>query len=96
MPKIYAPSMHADVQVDAGMNPVATSSAPAVACLPADVKLSGVKNLTPADAPPAVRLPADLEKVVASWSTLPEHIRAAVLALIGVAGAPRRRAKDAI
>jgi hypothetical protein len=89
MLKKCAWGVHADVPVDAGLSPVATSSAPAAVRVPADVKLSGVENSTPADAPPAVRLPADLEKVVASWSTLPEHIRAAVLALIGVAGAPR-------
>jgi hypothetical protein len=34
----------------------------------------------------ALRLPADLAKVVAAWDTLPEHIKAAVLALVGAAG----------
>jgi hypothetical protein len=39
--------------------------------------------------PAAVSLPADLEKVVASWSTLPEHIKAAILALVNVADLAR-------
>jgi hypothetical protein len=41
----------------------------------------------PETAPVAACLPADLEKIVASWATLPEHIRAAMLALVGVASA---------
>jgi hypothetical protein len=43
----------------------------------------------PETAPAAASLPANLEKVVASWETLPEHIKAAVLALVNVADPAR-------
>jgi hypothetical protein len=35
---------------------------------------------------PLTDLPADLARVVEAWSALPEHIKAAVLALIGAVG----------
>lgn len=31
-------------------------------------------------------LPVDLRNIVSAWSTLPEHIKAAIKALIGAAG----------
>jgi hypothetical protein len=33
--------------------------------------------------PPAGEIPADLKKLLDAWPTLPEHIRAAILALVG-------------
>jgi len=34
-------------------------------------------------APSAVEIPADLQNLLNAWPTLPEHIRAAIIALVG-------------
>jgi len=34
-------------------------------------------------APSAVEIPADLQNLLNAWPALPEHIRAAIMALVG-------------
>ena len=39
-------------------------------------------------APAALALDPDLSRVVAAWPTLPDHIRAAIRALVGITAGP--------